>query len=193
MSNLYHNTAHFCSEQCLLPLCASSLLTSAHLPGLTSTHVVLGAKQKSVLSRCSACMVTVLPHPLWHKPDSCSRSSCRTFPGPHRSHCASVAAKLSIQVACQNTVPGSWLGTSQQEHYGVSGGRGADRCVCWLVCRRCFCSFPVHPGARHFPLLPGTAPGGSHHSWPRLTAIIPAAPLTIKEEIKQLEYLGFKY
>lgn len=138
-------------------------------------------------------MAMVLPHRVWHKPDSCSRSSCRRFPGPHRSHCISVAAKLSIQVACQNTIPGSWLGTSQKECYGVSGGRGADRHVNWLVCRTFFCSFPAHPGARYFPLLPGTAPGGSHHSWPCLTAIIPPASLTIKEEIKQLEYLGFKY
>lgn len=67
---------------------------------------------------------------LWHKHFS-PRSSCKRLCSPHRSCCAHVAAKLSIQVTCQNTIAGSCLGVNEKKHCGGSGRRGAGGHANW--------------------------------------------------------------
>ena len=75
----------------------------SQVPSFSQSGIPANA-HKSALSWCTACVAMVLPCPRRHKPAS-PRSSCKRLPGPHRSYCAPVAAKLSIQMACQNAVP----------------------------------------------------------------------------------------
>ena len=152
-------------------------------------------------------MAIVLPCPCWHKPAS-PRSSCKRLHCPHRRSCAPVAAKRSTQAACQSTTPDFCLSMNRKANCGGSSGRwGGGHAGCPMGDAPAACLPTSGPGTSLYCLaqLHQAAVGIPHSAcclqWmgtavasgpARLQSYRPAPP-TIKEIIKQLEYLGFNY